>query len=132
MRPFDISTEVIDGLTVLRVSGDLDAAEASTLSLALISAMASTGCVVIDLSECDFIDSSGIAAIVEAWRGPNGPESRGRLVLAGASDQVDRILRITGLDESIAIFDTTSDALAALAPEQPVEVRANERSEARD
>ena len=31
--------------------------------------------------------------------------------------QVDRIIKITGLDESVAIFDTTSDALAALAPE---------------
>ena len=126
MRAFDASTEVIGGLTVLRVSGDLDAADASTLSLALISATASTGRVVIDLSECDFIDSSGIAAIVEAWRGPDGPESRGRVALAGPSDQVDRIIRITGLDESIAIFDTTSDALAALAPDEPVEVRANE------
>ena len=122
MRPFDASTEVIGGVSILRVSGDLDAADASTLSLALIGAMASTGGVVIDLSECDFIDSSGIAAIVEAWRGPDGPESRGRLVLAGASDQVDRIIRITGLDESIAIFDGIDEALAALAPDEPVEV----------
>ena len=122
MRPFDASTEVIGGVSILRVSGDLDAADASTLSLALISAMASTGGVVIDLSECDFIDSSGIAAIVEAWRGPDGPENRGRLVLAGASDQVDRIIRITGLDESIAIFDGIDEALAALAPDEPVEV----------
>ena len=122
MRPFDTSTGIIGGVSVLRVSGDLDAADASTLSLALIGAMASTGGVVIDLSECDFIDSSGIAAIVEAWRGPDGPENRGRLVLAGASDQVDRIIRITGLDESIAIFDGIDEALAALAPDEPVEV----------
>jgi anti-sigma B factor antagonist len=120
MRPFDTSTGIIGGVSVLRVSGDLDAADASILSLALISATASTGRVVVDLSECDFIDSAGIAAIVEAWRGPDGPESRGRLVLAGASDQVDRIIRITGLDESIAIFDGIDEALAALAPDEPV------------
>ena len=124
MRTFDISTKVMDGLTVLRVSGDLDATDAPILSWSLSSGLASTGGVVIDLSECDFIDSSGLAAIVEAWRGCNGPESRGGVVLAGPSGQVDRIIRITGLDQSLAIFDGLDEALAALAPDELAEARA--------
>ena len=83
-------------------------------SVELISATEFTSRIVIDLSECEFIDSSGIAAIVEAWRGPDGPESRGHIVLAGSSGQVDRILRITGLYRGINIFDRVDEALAAL------------------
>ena len=120
MRPFDVSREIVGGLTVLRVSGELDAADVPILRLPLSIGIASADGVVIDLSECDFIDSSGIAAIVEAWRGPNGPESRGRLALAGPSGQVDRIVKITGLDSAITIFDGVDEALAELAPAEPM------------
>lgn len=120
MRPFDVSTEIVGGLTVLRVSGELDAADVPILRLPLSIGIASADGVVVDLSDCEFIDSSGIAAIVEAWRGPNGPESRGRLVLSGPSGQVDRIVRITGLDAEITIFDGVDEALAELAPDGPM------------
>jgi anti-sigma B factor antagonist len=114
IRPFDITTEAVGGLSVVRLVGELDATDAPTLSRALISATKFTSRIVIDLSECEFIDSSGIAAIVEAWRGPDGPESRGNVVLAGASGQVDRIVRITGLHRGITVFDGVDEALAAL------------------
>ena len=67
----------------------------------------------VDLSECDFIDSAGIAAIVEAWQCFDGPASRGKVVLAGPRGQVDRIIRITGLDQNIAIFDEVEQAVAS-------------------
>ena len=113
MRAFEISTELVGGLSVLRVTGDLDAADAPVFWQALSSGMASTGCVVIDLSECDFIDSSGLAAIVEAWRGFDGPKSRGHVVLAGLRGQVDRIIRLTGLDEHMKIVDEVEQAVAS-------------------
>ena len=118
IRPFDIATEVVGGVGVVRVSGDLDGAESPTLRLALISTAQSTSGVVIDLSECEFIGSSGIAVIVEAWRGLDGrrPEN---LVLAAPNGQVDRIIRVAGLDAVIAIFDRVDEALASLASGEP-------------
>ena len=114
IRPFDISTELVGELTVMRLTGELDATDAPMLSRELISATEFSSRIVIDLSECEFIDSSGIAAIVEAWQGRDGPESRGHIVLAGPSGQVDRIIKVTGLHRGINVFDRVDEALAAL------------------
>lgn len=113
MRPFEISGWSAGESTILRVTGELDAANATALRQALAGEIASSGSVVVDLSECDFIDSAGIAAIVEAWQGFDGPASRGKVVLAGPRGQVDRIIRITGLDQNIAIFDEVEQAVAS-------------------
>ena len=101
IRPFDITTEVVEGLSVVRLKGELDATDAPTLSRELISATE------FDQSHRhrplrmrvhrfvgDRCDRRGMA-------GPGGPESRGHIVLAGSSGQVDRILRITGLYRGI-------------------------------
>ena len=65
--------------------------------------------VVLDLTDCAFIDSSGIALIVEHWR-----QRDGRLTLAGARSQTARILEVTGIGATIGAFDSFEDACAAL------------------
>ena len=114
MRPFGCSTELMGGVTVLLITGELDATDAPVVWRALDSGIASTGCVVIDLSGCDFIDSSGIASIVQAWQGSDGAESRGKVLLAGPRGQVERIIKVTGLDQHIAIFDEVEQAVASV------------------
>lgn len=73
--------------------------------------------VLVDLSECEFIDSTGIALIVRAWqqldRGADG-DGEGRVVICSHNDQVRRVLEITGLELSIPIHNSRDEALAAL------------------
>ena len=114
MRPFEISAGIQGGVTILRVAGDLDAASVPDLELALDGG-APPNPVVIDLSSCDFIDSAGIAVIVEAWRSRDGTGEEVNLSLAAASGQVGRLIRITGLDSSISVFPGVEEALAALS-----------------
>ena len=69
----------------------------------------------IDLSQCEFIDSTGIALIVRAWQQLDSGEGNGRaLVLCSQNDQVRRVLEITGLERSIPVHQTRDEALAAL------------------
>jgi anti-anti-sigma factor len=117
--PFEASAaQLEDGIRVIEVRGELDLSTASELEGPLEEAISpGDASVLIDLSECEFIDSTGIALIVRAWqrldRTANG-DGGGRVVICSCNDQVRRVLEITGLELSIPIHSTRAEALAAL------------------
>jgi anti-anti-sigma factor len=117
--PFEASAaQLDDGIRVIGVRGELDLSTASDLEGPLDDAVASgNASVLIDLTDCEFIDSTGIALIVRAWqrldRGADGA-GEGRVVICSYNDQVRRVLEITGLELSIQIHGTRDEALAAL------------------
>jgi anti-anti-sigma factor len=117
--PFEASAAKLDdGVRVIAVRGELDLSTASDLERLLEEAVASgDASVLIDLSECEFIDSTGIALIVRAWqrldRAADG-EGSGQVMISSDNDQVRRVLEITGLELSIPIHSTRDQALAAL------------------
>jgi anti-sigma B factor antagonist len=115
--PFETSAAEVDGgVRVISIRGELDLSTAPDLEPALEEAVASgDALVLVDLSECEFIDSTGIALIVRAWQRLDcKAEGAGRLVLCSGNDQVRRVLEITGLELSIPIHHTRDEALAAL------------------
>jgi anti-anti-sigma factor len=117
--PFEATaSQLDDGVRVIAVRGELDLSTASDLEPPLEEAIATgDASVLIDLSECEFIDSTGIALIVRAWqrldRAADGDGS-GRVVISSGNEQVRRVLEITGLELSIPIHETRDEALAAL------------------
>jgi anti-sigma B factor antagonist len=113
---FEASTAELDGgVRVVVVRGELDLGTAPELEGPLEQAIAAGEPLLIDLSECEFIDSTGIAMIVRAWQqlGDGGSEP-GRGVICSGNEQVRRVLEITGLEDSIAIYADRDEALAAL------------------
>ncbi|HEY4779382.1 MAG TPA: STAS domain-containing protein [Solirubrobacterales bacterium] len=115
--PFEATASRLDdGVRIVSVRGELDLGTASDLEAPLEDAISSgDASVLIDLSECEFIDSTGIALIVRAWqRLDRTAEGSGRVVICSASDQVRRVLEITGLELSIPIHASRDEALAAL------------------
>lgn len=117
--PFEATAARLDdGVRVIAVRGELDLSTAADLEAPLEEAIAvSDPSMLIDLSECEFIDSTGIALIVRAWQridGGNNGDGKGRLVICCPNDQVRRVLKITGLELSIPIHDSREEALAAL------------------
>jgi anti-anti-sigma factor len=117
--PFETTVAQLDGgIRVIAVRGELDLSTASNLEAPLEEAVSSQdGSVLIDLTDCEFIDSTWIALIVRAWqrldRDADGKGS-GRVVICSANDQVRRVLEITGLELSIPIHSSRDEALAAL------------------
>ena len=65
---------------------------------------------VLDLGRVDFIDSSGIGAIVGGLKYLG---ERGTLTIAGMSQTVDRVFRLTRMDRVFAIYPTVEAALQA-------------------
>lgn len=117
--PFEATAaQLDDGVRIVAVRGELDLSTASDLEGPLEEAIAAKDAsVLIDLSDCEFIDSTGIALIVRAWqrldRTADG-EGDGRVVICSANEQVRRVLEITGLELSIPIHSGRDEALSAL------------------
>jgi anti-anti-sigma factor len=85
-----------DGVTTLRVSGAVDLATADELRETGTDALRPDRVVRIDLAGVDFIDSSGLAALIGIRNA--AAERDCRLTLTAMSSAVGRILTITGLD----------------------------------
>lgn len=114
--PFETATSEVDGVRVVAVRGELDLSTAPDLEGPLEEALAGgESSVLIDLTECEFIDSTGIAMIVRAWQQLDGDNERaGKLVISNSNDQVQRVLEISGLNLSISIHPSRESGLAAL------------------
>jgi len=108
------------GVRTISVRGELDLSTAPDLETPLEQALESEkGSVLIDLSQCEFIDSTGIALIVRAWQRLDGGEDGRNLVLCSQNDQVRRVLEITGLELSIPVHQTRDEAISALTAQPP-------------
>jgi len=73
--------------------------------------------VMIDLSDCEFIDSTGIALVVRAWQrldSNGGGEGEGQLVLCCVNHQVRRLLKITGVESTISMHEQRDAAISEL------------------
>ena len=115
--PFEVKVGDLErGVRTVSVRGELDLSTAPELEGPLNQALESgEGSVLIDLSECEFIDSTGIALIVRAWQRLTSGENGRGLVICSQNDQVRRVLEITGLELSIPVHMTRGEAMAALA-----------------
>jgi anti-sigma B factor antagonist len=114
--PFEVESEELeDGIRTFTVRGELDMNTVAELQQKLDAALSeSNASIVLDLCECEFIDSTGIALIVRAWQRLEGSEGQGRLVLCSHNHQVRRLLKITGVESSISMHEQRSAALAEL------------------
>lgn len=113
--PFEVKAGDLEhGVRTISVCGELDLSTAPKLEGPLDQALDGEGSVLIDLSECEFIDSTGIALIVRAWQRLDSDGNGRALVICTDNDQVRRVLEITGLELSIPVHLTKDEALAAL------------------
>lgn len=82
------------GPLYLRVSGDLDGASSAAFRGSLDAVLARGRAVVVDLTALDFLDSSGLGALLDARR--RAHRSGLELRVAGQHGCVARLLRRTG------------------------------------
>lgn len=98
----------------LALSGDVDLEHAPAVREQLLAAIATAPVLLVDLSAVTYIDSSGIANLVEALQKAN--ESGHRLGLVALSDQARRVFELARLDQVFAIFPDHAAAAAATVP----------------
>jgi anti-sigma B factor antagonist len=112
--PFRVESESANGLRTVSVAGELDQGTAPELREALAEALGDpTVPVLVDLSDCNFIDSTGLSLLVEAKRRLS-EESR-RFGVCCPDADVRRLLELTGIDRAVGLFDTRDEAVSALS-----------------
>ena len=114
--PFEVEVgDLQEGLRTVAVRGELDLSTAPGLEGPLNETLDSgEGSVLIDLSDCEFIDSTGIALLVRAWQRLEAGENGRSMAICSRNDQVLRVLEITGLELSIPVHRTRDEAIAAI------------------
>jgi anti-sigma B factor antagonist len=111
----EINHRALRGAPCLALAGELDIAEVPRLEHALDGAIGdSVGAFVVDLTDLEFLDSSGIRLLLRA-RALLGREDRS-LVLVCPHGPVRKAIELTGVSDLFAIYARPDDAAAALVP----------------
>lgn len=107
----DFKIEKQDGfVSVLLLNEKLDTAIAPTLkSEFILLAGNSENNILLDLSNCNYCDSSGLSAILVANR--LCKNSDGVFILAGLQPPVERLITVSQLDVVISIAPTVEDGI---------------------
>lgn len=101
---FAVAVDALDDCVVVRVEGELDMASAGELENAIASSLASPH-VVLDLSECTFLDSAGMRIIAATVRDAQ------RMSVVATDPGILRVLEITAVDTIVAVHPSLEEAL---------------------
>jgi anti-anti-sigma factor len=104
MPSLDLTTEQHPGQTRVVLVGELDIANAEGLEKALAAVEHNlSGTLVLDLRRLEFIDSTGLRALIAA---DERARSAGRrLTVVRAQNAVARLLEVTQLDQRLEVVD---------------------------
>ena len=107
----DITTERQGEALIYKLRGSLDIATSPSLRAALTqSASEGKDEIVVDLTKLEFLDSTGLGALIGAHR--RALESGSQVRLAVGDGAIARLLNITGLVRVFPTYPTLEDALA--------------------
>ena len=107
-----ITTREAEGRTVVSVAGEIDVYTAPRLREEITELVAAgTYDIVIDMSEVEFLDSTGLGVLVGGLKKVRAHD--GSLHLVCNQDRLLKIFLITGLAKVFVIHDTAEAALAA-------------------
>lgn len=99
---------------VVIAGGEIDLYTSPALHNALANAAEGSDRIIIDLSLVEFLDSTGMAVMVQALNQTHHRQ-RGTVCLAGPAGMVLRALEITGLTTMFPIYPSVEQAAHALA-----------------
>jgi anti-sigma B factor antagonist len=108
-----ISIRRVDNTAIVDVSGDIDLASSPEVRKALLHEVRGNRRprVVLNLSAVRYIDSSGVASLVEGLKASRDIGSR--FILFGLSGPAREVLQLSRLVKVFEIYDTEVEALAA-------------------
>jgi anti-sigma B factor antagonist len=102
---------------VIELLGELDLSTIPKLETRLLKVLRANDAVILDLSRLSFIDSSGIGLLIKADRATDDGAKLHTVV--SRHSQVERVLRLAGIDRALPIFLDRDEAIEALAPPAP-------------
>ena len=108
-----IAARALQGGTILDLSGDIDLANSPVMRKALLGEIKEkrTRKVFLNLKNVRYIDSSGIASLVEGLKASRDLGSR--LILYGLNKTVREVMQLSRLQKIFEIYEDEEQALAS-------------------
>ena len=105
------ATRIQPGSTIIDVTGDIDMGTSPGFRKTLMDSLKSAPRLIVNLRDVRYVDSSGIASLVEVLKEARGTGKR--LVLYGLNKAVREVMQLTRLSKVFEIRETEEEALQA-------------------
>lgn len=105
-----LHTDDTAGGKLVRITGEVDLSWSQKVRKAILDALAAGKPVAVDLRGVGYIDSSGIAALVEGFQQARGKQQK--FALVAVSPAVLAVLELARLDRVFPMFATLDEAFA--------------------
>ncbi|MHB1001824.1 MAG: STAS domain-containing protein [Armatimonadota bacterium] len=108
----NINTTTNNGVKIIHVAGEVDLYTVDSLQQ-VINRCLDSGArqLIIDLTETSYLDSSGLSALLMAYKILSSRSGVLYVVISKSKPAVGRVLEITRLDMVFKIFDSLEEAL---------------------
>jgi anti-sigma B factor antagonist len=103
--------KVKQGTNIVAFSGEIDLESSPAAREILLKCFEVTSNVIVDLSGVTYIDSSGVASLVEALQAAK--KNGSRFALAATSEPTRRVLELARLDKVFTMYDSVNDGINA-------------------
>jgi len=97
------------GTRVVAFKGEVDLESSPAARELLLKCFDTARKVIVDLSEVTYIDSSGVASLVEALQAAK--KSGSQFALAASSEPTRRVLELARLDKVFTMYDSVDEGL---------------------
>lgn len=101
-----------DGVTIVALEGDVDLESSPEARKAILGCVDKKKPVLVDLSGVGYIDSSGVASLVESFQ--TARKGGLNFGLVSVSEGALRVLQLARLDKVFAIYGTLDEGLAGV------------------
>jgi anti-sigma B factor antagonist len=109
----NISARRVDQATILDVTGSIDMSNSPQMRKALLEEIRAKRAsrVVLNLTSVEYIDSSGVASLIEGLKASR--EAGQRFILFGLTASAREVLKISRLLKLFEIYDDEAQAIAS-------------------
>ncbi|MFV2061637.1 MAG: STAS domain-containing protein [Gammaproteobacteria bacterium] len=98
-----------EAYTIILLTDDVDMSSSSIARKQILDALSKSENVMVDLSKVTYIDSSGVASLVEGFQ--TAKSKKCNFYLIGVSEAAMMVFKLARLDKVFPIFDTFEQAL---------------------
>jgi anti-sigma B factor antagonist len=103
----NINTEEKDKYTVIEFEGEVDLSCSPEARQSILSVLEEDKNLLVDLAKVSYIDSSGVASLVEGYQ--TAKKQSLKFGLVGISDAAMSVLKLARLDQVFPIYDSIKD-----------------------
>lgn len=103
----NINTEDKEKYTVIGLEGEVDLSCSPDARQSILGALEQNKSLLIDLAKVSYIDSSGVASLVEGYQ--TAKKQSLQFGLVGVSDAAMSVLKLARLDQVFPIFDSLEE-----------------------